>query len=243
MADHRPGCRRAAFVRSGCVAPSATSTLPPVRSSHGLDTEDLPDKVIYLPCGDRRASVCPPCAETYRADTYQLIRAGLAGGKGMPESLAGAPVRVRHLHRAFLRPGSHSRRSPAEGPSPGADRDVRPASARTGGASPAGSGIKRPMPAWVGRCARTATTIQRPSCGTPTPPSCGGAPSSPSAAAWTNSQRLHGTRVRLSYAKVAEFQRRGLIHFHAVFRLDGHDPAHPEQTVPPHPAFTAEVLS
>jgi hypothetical protein len=52
------------------------------------DTEDSPDKVIYLPCGDRRASVCPPCAETYRADTYQLIRAGLAGGKGMPESVA-----------------------------------------------------------------------------------------------------------------------------------------------------------
>ena len=44
--------------------------------------------MIYLPCGDRRASVCPPCAETYRADTYQLIRAGLAGGKGMPESVA-----------------------------------------------------------------------------------------------------------------------------------------------------------
>ena len=53
-----------------------------------LDTRDSPDKVIYLPCGDRRASVCPPCAETYRADTYQLIRAGLAGGKGMPESVA-----------------------------------------------------------------------------------------------------------------------------------------------------------
>jgi hypothetical protein len=52
------------------------------------DTKDSPDKVIYLPCGDRRASVCPPCAETYRADTYQLIRAGLAGGKGIPESVA-----------------------------------------------------------------------------------------------------------------------------------------------------------
>ena len=29
-----------------------------------LDTRDAPDKVIYLPCGDRRASVCPPCAAT-----------------------------------------------------------------------------------------------------------------------------------------------------------------------------------
>jgi hypothetical protein len=39
----------------------------------------------------RRASVCPPCAETYRADTYQLIRAGLVGGKGVPETVTGHP--------------------------------------------------------------------------------------------------------------------------------------------------------
>jgi len=50
-------------------------------------------------------------------------------------------------------------------------------------------------------------------------------------------------RIKLSYAKVAEFQRRGLIHFHAVFRLHGYDPAHPERTIPPHPAFTAGVLA
>jgi hypothetical protein len=55
--------------------------------------------------------------------------------------------------------------------------------------------------------------------------------------------KAHGTRVKLSYAKVAEFQRRGLIHFHAVFRLDGYDPAHPDQAIPPHPAFTAEVIA
>jgi len=35
-------------------------------------------------------------------------------------------------------------------------------------------------------------------------------------------------RTRLSYAKVAEYQRRGLVHFHAVVRLDGPDgPADP----------------
>ena len=55
--------------------------------------------------------------------------------------------------------------------------------------------------------------------------------------------KTHGTRVKLSYAKVGEFQRRGLIHFHAIFRLDGLDPIHPERTVPPHPAFTADVLA
>jgi hypothetical protein len=55
--------------------------------------------------------------------------------------------------------------------------------------------------------------------------------------------KAHHVRVKLSYAKVAEFQRRGLIHYHAIFRLDGFDPAHPERTVPPHPALTADVLA
>jgi hypothetical protein len=36
--------------------------------------------------------------------------------------------------------------------------------------------------------------------------------------------------VRVSYAKVAEYQRRGVFHFHAVIRLDG--PAGPTTTPP-----------
>jgi hypothetical protein len=44
---------------------------------------DAPDGVVYKPCGDRRASVCPACAERYRRDTWQLIAAGLRGGKGV----------------------------------------------------------------------------------------------------------------------------------------------------------------
>jgi hypothetical protein len=55
--------------------------------------------------------------------------------------------------------------------------------------------------------------------------------------------RAQGVRVKLSYAKVAEFQRRGLIHFHAIFRLDGIDPLHPERVIPPHPAVTADGLA
>lgn len=43
--------------------------------------------------------------------------------------------------------------------------------------------------------------------------------------------------------EVAEFQRRGLIHFHAIFRLDGYDPNHAERVVPPPPAITAAVLA
>jgi hypothetical protein len=35
------------------------------------------------------------------------------------------------------------------------------------------------------------------------------------------SRRAFGKLVRVSFAKVAEYQRRGLVHFHAVVRLDG----------------------
>ena len=46
-------------------------------------------------CGNRREAVCPPCAERYRGDAYQLISAGLRGGKGVPEAVGehlGRPV-------------------------------------------------------------------------------------------------------------------------------------------------------
>jgi hypothetical protein len=55
--------------------------------------------------------------------------------------------------------------------------------------------------------------------------------------------RSHGVRVRVSFAKVAEFQRRGLIHFHAIFRLDGLDPVHSERVVPPPLGLDADVLA
>jgi hypothetical protein len=43
-----------------------------------IPTLGMPDGVIYKPCGNRRATTCPGCAETYRRDAYQLIRAGLS---------------------------------------------------------------------------------------------------------------------------------------------------------------------
>jgi hypothetical protein len=46
-----------------------------------------------------------------------------------------------------------------------------------------------------------------------------------------------GRLVRVSYAKVAEYQARGAIHFHAAIRLDA-----AEGFAPPPPAFTTELL-
>jgi hypothetical protein len=209
---------------------------------YGLDTKDLPDNAIYVPCGDRRASVCPPCAETYRADTYQLILAGLAGGKGMPESLAAHPC----VFATFTAPS------------------FGPVHTRVIGNS---GRVARCRPR---RKASFCSHGRRLSCGQrhKDTDACLGRPLCPDcydysgAVVWNvhapelwrrttiairrrldKLARAHGTRVKLSYAKVAEFQRRGLIHFHAVFRLDGHDPVNPERSVPPHPAFTAELLA
>jgi hypothetical protein len=39
--------------------------------------------------------------------------------------------------------------------------------------------------------------------------------------------------VKVSFGKVAEMQRRGVVHFHDVLRLDGHDPADPAVILPP----------
>ncbi len=209
---------------------------------HDLDTESLPDKAIYIPCGDRRASVCPPCAETYRADTYQLIRAGLAGGKGVPESVATHPC----VFATFTAPSFgpvHTRRTTDSGKV----AQCRPR--RKANYCLHGRRISCGQ-----RHKETGTCLGRPLC-----PNC----YDYSAAVVWNAHapelwrrtvitirrhlaklaKTHGVRVKLSYAKVAEFQRRGLIHFHAIFRLDGHDLVHPERTIPPHPAFTAEVLA
>jgi hypothetical protein len=55
------------------------------------DSEREPDGVLLKACGTRRESRCPSCAATYRADAYQLLAAGLTGGKGIPETVAGHP--------------------------------------------------------------------------------------------------------------------------------------------------------
>ncbi len=209
---------------------------------HTLDTEDTPDGVIYLPCGDRRASVCPPCAETYRADTYQLIRAGLAGGKGVPESVAIHPC----VFATFTAPSFGPVHTRVEK----SDRTIaRCRPRRKANYCPHGRKLSCGQ-----RHNDTDPCLGRPLC-----PDCY---DYTAAVVWNAHSpelwrrtiitlrrqlaklaRKHGTRIRLSYAKIAEFQRRGAVHFHAIFRLDGVDPVHPERTVQPHPALTAEVLA
>jgi hypothetical protein len=54
-----------------------------VRTVYATDRE--PDATLLKACGNRRASVCSSCSATYQADSFQLLTAGLRGGKGVPE--------------------------------------------------------------------------------------------------------------------------------------------------------------
>src|SRR6266540_3163492 len=49
-------------------------------------------------------------------------------------------------------------------------------------------------------------------------------------------------RVRVAYVKVAEYQARGAVHFHGVFRLDGRDPTDPTAVLPPPDGASVDLL-
>jgi hypothetical protein len=82
----------------GCSHPirvAGSRTVTDAATGELLDsytTDDDPLGYVMIPCGNRRASRCPSCSQLHRSDTLQLVRAGLLGGKGIPESVAGHPV-------------------------------------------------------------------------------------------------------------------------------------------------------
>ncbi|WP_327136054.1 replication initiation protein (plasmid) [Streptomyces sp. NBC_01343] len=189
-----------------------------------LKSKELPAGHLLVRCGNRRTSRCPSCAELYRQDTYHLIAAGLRGGKNIPDQVATHP-------RVFA-----TLTAPSYGPVHGR---------RVGGSARC-------------RCRRTHTKGD-PLLGTPLDPERydytgavlwnAHAPTlwarfmlhlrRTIAAAAGIPQRLLSKVIRVSYAKVAEYQQRGLIHFHAVIRLDG--PAGPYS--PPPAWATPELLA
>jgi hypothetical protein len=174
---------------------------------------------IFAPCGNRRASVCPACSDRYAADAFHLVRAGLSGGsKGVPESVTAKP-------RAFV-----TLTAPSFGPV-----HTRRVSRRG-----------RVMPCGCGEYHHEAD----PRTGTPLHPDTYDYVGSVlwqahAGALWQRftirlrreiarraglKMREFADQARLSYGKVAEYQRRGLVHFHAALRLDG--PAGPADPAP-----------
>ncbi len=147
---------------------------------HRYTTAHEPGGVLPVACKTRRASRCLSCAETYRADTYQLIRAGLAGGKGVPATVAAHPACSSPSPPRRSAPSTPRRESNGRVLACRPRRKRQPA--RTAGRSPAPNATPQTIPGSANRSARTATTTPARSCSTPAPPNSGAASPSPCAA-------------------------------------------------------------
>ena len=197
----------------GCAAPIHLTGSSRVLDRDGAVLLERSGTVL-APCGNRRATVCPACSDRYAADAYHLLRAGLAGDdtKGVPDTRHRAPAGVPDPDRALVRAGPHPQAHPPRARHPLPLRRAAPP--------------RRPPPRHRRRPRHATTTPARCS-GRPTPARCGpGSPSpcaAPSPPRSASGRREFRDHARLSYAKVAEYQRRGLVHFHAVIRLDGPD--------------------
>ncbi len=209
-------------------------------------TDTEPDGLLRKACGNRREAICKPCAERYRGDAWQLIAAGLRGGKGIPKSVIGHPA----LFATLTAPGFgpvHAHLLDKDG------RARRCHPRRDGPVCPHGNRLS---------CGQTHGPDE-PCLGEPLCPDCF---DYQGAVIWNNllgelwrrttiylprqlakllgvtQKRLH-EQVRVSYVKVAEYQRRGLVHLHVVMRLDRRMLAYRAGEVhPPDRRFTTQLL-
>lgn len=222
------GLRRQFFDVGGCVEPIRLRVASLRTAGDGaarvVAGRDLPAGVLLVRCMNRRASRCASCARLYQGDTFHLVRAGVVGGKGVPVSVAANPQVFATLTAPSF--GAVHR---------AADPDKPGAVCRGRSASVCPHGRER------GCTARHAA--DDPLVGQPL---CGECYAYPRQVVWNaNASRLckglmdnlyhHLARhagvsrgrvrrlVRVEYARVAEYQARGAVHFHILFRIDGPD--------------------
>ncbi len=185
-------------------------------------TEGEPDRVLLIRCGNRRAAVCPSCSYEYAGDMWQLLYAGAAGGrKGVPESIRSHPL----VFTTLTAPGFGPVHTTRTGRAP-----CRPA-----------RGTPRRCPHGRPTLCTAIHAEGDPRLGQPICPDCYDYPAHiafnwHAPELWRRftiavrrtlahqaglSAAEFGRRCRVSFVKVAEFQRRGVVHFHALIRLDG----------------------
>ena len=192
------------------------------RSWPSYSTEHEPDGTLLKCCGNRREAVCPSCARTYRGDAFQLVASGMRGGKGVPETVAEHPMVFLTLTAPSFGP-VHSRRvvdGKARRCRPRRDGEVCPhgvvARVQRGPRRGRPAARRAALPGVLRLRARGAVERARArAVAAHRDP----APARARAAAAASARS--GCGVRVSYVKVAEFQRRGALHFHCVLRLDG----------------------
>ena len=210
--------------RCGCAGGSTRSTRRRARSWPPTRPSDEPDGTLLKCCGNRREAVCPSCARTYRGDAFQLVASGMRGGKGVPETGRRAPAGVPDADGAELRAGALASRRRRQGAALPAAARWRDVPARRLARLRRGPRRGRPAP---GRAAlrgvlrlRARGAVERARARAV---AADGDPAPARARAPAAASRRSELRVRVSYVKVAEFQRRGALHFHCVLRLDGVD--------------------
>src|SRR5438034_6291767 len=203
-----------------------------------------PTTCCSLPAG-RRAARCRSCASWYRRDAFHLVAAGLRGDKGIPDSVESHPK----VFATFTAPSFgavHVRRVKGRKTLPCRPRDK---------ARVCPHGVR------VGCSVRHAEGD--PAIGTPLCLECFDAEGqviwnamAPALwhRTWTYFSRELAAVMGMSHrkllglvkprmVKVAEYQRRGAVHFHAIIRLDAAPPADDQEAVAPPPEqFTLEVL-
>ncbi|WP_367126507.1 replication initiator [Streptomyces phytohabitans] len=214
----------------GCTRPiqltgySATLDAETGEALNVFTSLDEPTGRLLVPCGNRRVSRCPACSRLYAADTFHLIRAGLCGGKGTPESVRAHP-------RVFATLTAPSYGPVHNQPDKGSAGVCRCGTRHRDDDPMLGS------PLWPDAYDYTGAVLWN-------------AHASTLWARFTTYLRREVADVlgltlrqlravlRISFAKVAEYQKRGLIHFHAVIRFDG-----PEGSDQPPPVeATGDVL-
>ncbi len=199
-----------ATVRGGCVNPVR---LRGYYQQIAADTGELlaavgaPEsgEILLVSCKDRRASLCPACSRLYQRDAYQLIAAGLRGGKSIPAVVGGHPAVVvtltapsfgavhgNHETEQVCKCGQHHEADDALLGTPIEPEHYRYAEQliwnhyapelwkRTV------QGLRRGLAHALGVPRSKLSTV-----------------------------------AYVRFAKVAEFQRRGVVHYHAIIRLDG----------------------
>ncbi|MFH8795569.1 replication initiator [Streptomyces sp. NPDC017941] len=221
--EHLGGCTEPVRL-TGHTTTLDTTTGEVLRS---YTTSAEPTGNLLTACGNRRASRCPACSRLYAADTYHLIRAGLSGGKTVPDAVRTHPRVFATLTAPSFGP-VHNRPTTSGG-------DIRPCLCHK---------LHDPTDALLGTPLNPATYDYA------------GAVlfNAHASALWARftiylrreiaarlglTQKAARAVLRISFAKVAEYQKRGLVHFHAVIRLDGPNGS----TQPPPPYATVAVLA
>ncbi|WP_189039506.1 replication initiator [Streptomyces daqingensis] len=176
---------------------------------HRLNSQDMPAGHLLVRCGNRRTTRCAACAETYRRDTFHLITAGLRGGKGTPETVTSHP----RVFATFTAPSFGPVHNRPTGPG-GSARPCRCGKRHDQDDTALGTPLDPDRydyeaavlwNAHAGMLWRRFTIYLRREV----------------AKRAGLTQRAFRHFARVSFAKVAEYQKRGAVHFHAVIRLDG----------------------